>query len=352
MSRFLSKSTAAMMPYVPGEQPRDQQYIKLNTNENPYPPSPGVAKALREQNSADLRLYPDPDAGEFTAALAACYGLAPDQVLACGGSDEALAYTFMAFFDRGDRVYFPDITYGFYRVYADLFGLTTVEVPLREDFSLTVEDYFDLDGNLFIANPNAPTGTGVAPSSIEEILRRNPDRLVVVDEAYVDFAPGMSCIDLIARYDNLLVIQTFSKSRALAGMRLGAAFGQSELIAGLNRIKYSFNPYNLDRVSLAVGIAGIRDKAYTREIVGKVIGSRERVKAWLWEMDFTVLPSDANFLFVRHPQLSGGELYAKLRENGILVRHFEKPRIGNFVRLTIGTDAEMNQFIKTLRGWQ
>ena len=350
-SRFLSKATASLEPYAPGEQPRDQRYIKLNTNECPYPPSPKVALALQEASSGDLRLYPDPDATDLTAALAEYHGLSPRQALACGGSDEVLAYAFMAFFDRGDRVCFPDITYGFYQVYADLFGLEAVKIPLRQDFTLNVEDYLGLEGHIFIANPNAPTGIALAPGEIEKILRDDPRRLVVVDEAYADFAPGSSCMGLIGRYDNLLIVTTFSKSRALAGMRLGAGYGDPALISGMNRVKYSFNPYNLDRISMAVGIAGIQDQDYFNEIVGKILATRQRVAGRLGGLGFTVLPSSANFLFLCHPRLSGGELYSRLRENGILVRHFQKPRIQEYIRLTIGTDAEMDIFLQKVEEW-
>lgn len=344
-SRFLRGTAAEIEPYTPGEQPQDQQYIKLNTNECPYPPSPGVAEALREFPSMSLRLYPDPDARTLHEAFAERYGLMPGQTLACGGSDEALAFAFLAFFDRGDPVCFPDITYGFYEVYANLFRLEAVKLPLTEDYSVRPEDYHDAPGNIFLANPNAPTGIALTARQIESIVVNNPDRLVVVDEAYIDFAPGMTCVGLIPKYDNLLVVQTFSKSRALAGMRLGACFGSEALIEGLNRVKYSFNPYNLDRVSIAVGIAALRDQAYLHEITGKIIKTRERVKARLWAMGFTVLPSDANFLFIRHPKLRDGELYRRLKWDGILVRHFPKERIRDFVRLTIGSDADMDAFL-------
>lgn len=348
MSRFLSRAAASITPYVPGEQPRDRRYIKLNTNECPYPPSPEVAKAISAFESGDLRLYPDPDSADFTAELAALHGLRPEQALACGGSDEALAFAFMTFCDRGSNVYFPDITYGFYRVYADLFALRAVEIPLREDFTVAVEDYFDKDGVIFLANPNAPTGIALQPAQIEEILRRNPEHVVVVDEAYADFAPGCSCVGLIDRYENLLVVQTFSKSRAMAGMRLAAAYGNAALIEGMNRVRYSFNPYNLDRVSLAAGIACVRDRAYTESLVRRVVATREKTATRLRELGFTVLPSSANFLFVRGPALSGEKLYTLLREQGILVRHFSKPRIQDFVRVTMGTDEEMEALFQVL----
>lgn len=348
MSRFLSRATAAMEPYTPGEQPRDAHYIKLNTNESPYPPSPEVIAAIAAFDAGDLRLYPDPAATEFRHVAAGCYSLTPAQVFAGGGSDEVLAYAFMAFFDRGDKVYFPDITYGFYKVYAELFGLKSATIPLKEDFTLNIRDYFGLDGNIFIANPNAPTGICLDASEIEELLRKNPDRLVVVDEAYVDFSNGKSCLRLIDSYDNLLVVQTFSKSRGLAGMRLGLGFGAPELIGGLERIKYSFNPYNIDRVSFAAGVAALKSGEYMREMAGKIIKTRERVREELQKRGFTVLPSEANFLFAKSPYISGGKLYESLKKNGILVRYFDKERLRGFVRVTIGSDEEMDIFLDKL----
>lgn len=349
MSRFLSRAAAALQPYTPGEQPRDTHYIKLNTNENPYSPAPEVAAAISAFNASDLRLYPDPTASDFRDAAAAHYGVKPEQVFAGGGSDEVLAYAFMAFSDRGGKVYFPDITYGFYKVYADLFGLKSVLIPLKSDFTVNIEDYFGLNGNIFIANPNAPTGICLETDEIEQILRENPDRLVVVDEAYIDFSDGKSCLRMIDSYDNLLVVHTFSKSRGLAGMRLGLGFGNPELIAGLERIKYSFNPYNLDRVSFAVGIAALGNGEYMREIAAKIIKTRERLREELLMLGFEVLPSSANFLFAKTPELSGAELYNSLKQSGILVRHFDKARIRDFVRITIGTDDEMDIFLDKLR---
>lgn len=348
MSRFLSRAASALKPYTPGEQPRDNRYIKLNTNENPYPPAPAVAEAIAAFAPDSLRLYPDPTATEFREAVAKSCGLTPDMVFVGGGSDEVLGYAFMAFFDRGDKVYFPDITYGFYRVYADLFGLESVEVPLREDFTVSPEDYFGLPGNIFIANPNAPTGICLAVSDIEEILRRNPERLVVVDEAYTAFSDGKTCLPLLQKYDNLLIVRTFSKSHGLAGMRLGLGLGNPGLTAGLERVKYSFNPYNLDRVSLAAGIAAAGEDAYTNEITGKIIKTRERVSRELNKLGFEVLRSEANFLFAKSDRLNGGELYEKLKENGILVRYFDIERIRGFVRITIGTDEEMDIFLRKL----
>jgi histidinol-phosphate aminotransferase len=347
-SRFLGETARGITPYVPGEQPRDQAYIKLNTNENPYPPSPKVREALAAFAEGDLRLYPDPDAALLTGEMARFYGLPGDMVFAAGGSDEALGYAFMAFADRGSRVYFPDITYGFYKVYADLFGLEARELPLREDFTIAAGDYFGLEGMIVLANPNAPTGLALARGEIEHILQENQNCLVLVDEAYADFAGGLSCVGLTARYGNLLVVQTFSKSRALAGMRLGFAFGQPGLIEGLNRIKYSFNPYNLDRISLVVGIASIRDFDYTKRTINAIINARDRTAESLTRLGFTVLPSRANFLFAAYPGIGGAALSQKLRERGILTRHFDKDRIRDFLRITVGTEEQMQTLTAAL----
>ncbi len=350
MSRFLSKATAALSPYVPGEQPRDQQYIKLNTNECPYPPSPGVRTALAALDTADFRLYPDPDVMGLREAMARNYGLSPHEVFAGAGSDEVLGYAFMAFFNQGDPVYFADITYGFYTVYAQLCGLQAVEIPLEEDFSLSVDSYRQVDGHSILANPNAPTGMVLTPAQIELLLKEKPNRLVIVDEAYIDFAKGKSCVPLIHQYDNLLVVQTFSKSRSLAGMRLGCGLGNKALIEGLNRIKFSFNPYNLDRAAIAAGIAAIEDRQEYRRNVEKIIATRTATVEALEKLGFVVLPSEANFLFIRHPSLTGEEIYRRLKAQGVLVRHFAKPRIADFVRVTIGTDAQMQQFITLVGG--
>jgi histidinol-phosphate aminotransferase len=349
MSRFLSDATRAMAPYVPGEQPQDRSYIKLNTNECPYAPSLLVNRVLAAYKAEELRLYPDPAAARLKVAAAEAFGVDVQSVFAGGGSDEVLAYAFMTFFDRGDKVLFPDITYGFYRVYAQLFGLDMQEIPLAEDYSVNIFDYFGAAGHIFLANPNAPTGIALSPAEIEEILRHNPDKLVIVDEAYTDFAPGTSCVGLIGRYDNLLVVQTFSKSRALAGMRLAFAFGHPELIAGLERIKFSFNPYNLDRLSMEIAIAALSDRDYLAKITRQIIDTRTRTAAELSAMGFRVLPSGSNFLFAGHPKVGGGALYRALKERGILVRFFDKPRIDGFVRFTIGTDDEMKSFLTAVK---
>ena len=347
MSRFLSKSASAVKPYTPGEQPRERKYIKLNTNENPYPPPPSVLAAVSDIRAGDFKLYPDPTSSDFRAVIAEQYGVKPEQVFAGCGSDEVLAFAFMAFFDRGDRVYYPDITYGFYSVYADLFGLLKTEIPLKSDYTIDVSDYFGLDGHIFIANPNAPTGICLALQDIEQILRENPGRLVVVDEAYIDFSGEESSVKLIGKYDNLLVVQTFSKSRSLAGMRLGIGFGNAELIAALERIKFSFSPYNIDRAALAAGIASVKEDSYTHEKITAIINTRERTIQTLSRAGYEILPSDANFIFLRGI-LSGAEIAGRLKENGILVRHFDTPKTKDFVRITIGTDEDMDALIKRL----
>jgi histidinol-phosphate aminotransferase len=347
--KFLSDTARKITPYVPGEQPQDKKYIKLNTNECPYPPSPEVIGALADFVGADLRLYPDPDMKALCREMAEYYHVPESYVFAGGGSDEVLGFAFMAFCNRGSDVYFPDITYGFYKVYADLFGQNIHEIPLDESFCINPDDYINLRGAIFIANPNAPTGIALERGEIERILKANPGCLVVVDEAYADFAEDCSCVDLIGGYDNLLVVQTFSKSRALAGMRLGFGFGKPGLIDALNRIKYSFNPYNIDRVSQAVAIAAIRDHTYFKKITADIVATREQTAKTLTGMGFNVLPSRANFLFAAHSCIPGGELYAKLKERGILVRHFQKERISGFVRITIGTEDEMQTLISTIQ---
>ncbi|WRS28076.1 histidinol-phosphate transaminase [Oscillospiraceae bacterium MB08-C2-2] len=349
MSRFLSRAVGAVKPYVPGEQPQDKAYVKLNTNECPYPPSPAVEKALAASPAQLLRLYPDPDSAKLRQAIGDYYSLPPEQVLACGGSDEALAYAFMAFFDRGDPVCFPDITYGFYQVYADLFGLDAKTIPLRGDYALCPEDFCGLPGNLFIANPNAPTGLCLEPEQIEQILRGDPHRLVVVDEAYGDFAPGKSAVPLLGKYDNLLVVQTLSKSRSLAGMRIGFALGSAELIGDMNRVRCSFNPYNLSRLSMLCGIEAMADREYFEATVAKIMDTRKKTQQALAKLGFVYLDSSTNFIFARHPALEGKQLYLSLKESGILVRHFDLPRIQDFVRITIGTPDEMECLLKTIR---
>ena len=348
MSRFISNEADRLAPYTPGEQPQDQQYIKLNTNESPFPPSPRVVKALTRAEMLKLNLYSDPTGGALHRAVAEYYGLKPENVLAGNGSDEILAFAFRAFCGQGKGVAYADITYGFYKSQAALFGLEATVVPLREDFTLCVDDYMDFPGTIFIANPNAPTGMAVPRADIQRLLEADPNRVVVVDEAYVDFG-GESCVPMIFRYDNLLVVQTMSKSRSLAGGRLGFALGQPELIADLNRVKYSFNPYNVNRLSMAAGAAAMEDDAYFQRCTAAIRGNRDWVTEELRQLGFTVLPSCTNFVFAKSDRLSGEALYRKLKESGILVRWWaDGGRIRDFVRITVGSLEQMTALVDEL----
>ena len=344
MKEFWSSRIRNIVPYTPGEQPKEQKFIKLNTNENPYPPSPKVMEAIRQESGEKLRLYPDPEASSLRRAAAELYGLSPEEVFVGNGSDEVLAFSFEAFFEAGKTIAFPDITYSFYPVFAELFDIPYEQIPLNEDFTLPVDSY--CRGNyagIVVCNPNAPTGIQLPLSEIEKIIRANPDVVVLVDEAYIDFG-GNSAIKLIHQYPNLLITQTMSKSRSLAGMRIGLAFGSQNLIMGLNAVKNSFNSYTLDRLAIAAGTAALEDKAYFETTRDRVIETRESSAAQLRELGFIVLPSCTNFLFIRHPDVSAVWLYRKLRENGILVRHFNQARINDYLRVTIGTQDEMKIF--------
>ena len=340
MSRFFSEYYASLVPYTPGEQPQDQVYIKLNTNESPFPPSPGVREAAAEAGMA-CHLYSDPENRQLCAAFAASLGLRPGQVMAVNGSDEALNFAFMAF---GKRLCFPDISYGFYPVFAQLNHIPYTEIPLRDDWRIAAEDYVGLDGMIVLANPNAPTGLALGLDEIETILRTNPDRVVLIDEAYVDFG-AESAVTLLNRYDNLLVTQTFSKSRSLAGARLGFAIGNEALIADLNTLRYSTNPYNVNRMTAAAGLAALREDAYYKTNARTILQNRRETIAALRKLGFTVPESSANFVFATHPGLGGAVLYRRLKERGVLVRHFNKPRISDFVRVTIGTKEQMTRFL-------
>lgn len=348
MSRFLSSNAAALSPYIPGEQPRDRVFIKLNTNESPYPPAPGVQKAIAGEAERDFALYPDPEATALRQAFARRHSLSPDQVFVGNGSDEVLAFAYMAFFDRGDEIVFPHPSYGFYPVYAGLFGLGARAIPLAEDYSIRLADYQETKGHILIANPNAPTGMALTREEIEKLLAANPHRLVIVDEAYAAFAEDVSCLPLLERYDNLLVIGTFSKSMALAGLRLGYAFSRPEQIAALERVKYSFNPYNVNRLTQLAGVAAVEDEAYHQAIVGRIKATRSRVTQGLEAMGVRVLPSSANFIFASHPRRTGGEFAGALREKGILVRHFVGERTEDFVRVSMGTEEDMELFLKAV----
>ena len=347
MSRFLSPEALRCEPYTPGEQPRDQQYIKLNTNESPFPPSPRVLEALSRAEAEKLYLYSDPTCAALNAAIAKRYGLTPENVISGNGSDEILAFAFRAFCGEGRPAAFADITYGFYEAQAALFGLEAKRIPLREDFSLNVEDYLDFPGTVVIANPNAPTGMTVSVPDVRRLLERNPDRVIIVDEAYVDFG-AESCAPLVREYKNLLVTQTMSKSRSLAGGRIGFALGDPELIADLNRVKYSFNPYNVNRLSLLAGAAAMEDEDYFQSCCRTVRENRAWTAEALEKRGFTVLPSSANFLFAGRGPISGGDLYRRLKENGVLVRWFDKDRIRDFCRITIGSKEQMEALIQQI----
>ena len=347
MSRFISKEADALAPYTPGEQPQDQQYIKLNTNESPFPPSPKVMKALTRAEVLKLNLYSDPTCAALNAAIAKHFELQPENVLSGNGSDEVLAFAFRAFCGEGKGVAFADITYGFYKSQVALFGLEATRIPLREDFTLNVDDYMDFPGTIVIANPNAPTGIAVPRADIQRLLEADPDRVVIVDEAYVDFG-AESCVPMIFRYDNLLVVQTMSKSRSLAGGRVGYALGSPALIEALNRVKYSFHPYNVNRLSMLAGAAAVGDDAYFQKCTAAVAGNREWTRKELEALGFTVLPSSANFLFAKSDSIPGGELYRRLKENGILVRWFDADRIRDYVRITIGSLEQMVALVDQL----
>ena len=347
MSRFLNKRYQSLEAYTPGEQPRDMVYIKLNTNESPYPPAPSVVAAMDARQVENLRLYSDPTGLSLKQKLAELYGLASENIFISNGSDDILNFAFMAFADdRGAA--FADITYGFYPVYGELHNVNVQIIPLEADFSLDYQKYCGLNKMIVIANPNAPTGMEIPLWQIEEVLKTNPDSVVVIDEAYVDFG-GTSCYQLIKNYVNLLVVRTFSKSRCLAGARLGYAFGSKELIEDLEKLKYSTNPYNVNRLTMMLGCETVDAEPYYREVSEKIQAARAWAVDALQNLGFQVLPSKANFIFARHPGVSGAELYSGLRQRGILVRHFTKERIKDFVRITIGTQEQMERLAEALQ---
>ena len=335
-------------PYTPGEQPKDRNVIKLNTNENPYPPSPAVEKALREMDLARLRKYPDPAAEELTEAIADYYGITKDRVFPGVGSDDVIGMAFLTFFNGPKPVLFPNITYSFYDVWADLFKVPYETPALNENFEVVPEDYFRENGGIVLANPNAPTGVELPLDQLEEIIRRNQASVVIVDEAYVDFG-GESALGLTEKYENLLVVQTFSKSRSFAGMRIGFAMGHPDLIAALNRVKYSYNSYTMNTPSIILGAAAIRDRAYFEETTGKIIRTRERVKKELAALGFTFGDSKSNFIFAKREGTDAEKLFRTLKENGIYVRWFSKPLIRDYLRISIGTDEEMDCLLSFLR---
>mgnify|MGYP001502970054 CR=1 FL=1 len=349
MSKFWSAVVHGLTPYVPGEQPKLANLVKLNTNENPYGPSPKVLDAVRAEVADTLRLYPDPASDRLRAGIASYHGLTPGQVFVGNGSDEVLAHAFMALLKHERPILFPDISYSFYPVYCGLYEIAHRTIPLTEAFEIEVDDYLVPNGGVIFPNPNAPTGRLLALSEIDRLLAGNPDSVVVIDEAYIDFG-GESAVALVARYPQLLVIRTLSKSHALAGLRVGYAIGQAYLIEALNRVKDSFNSYPLDRFAQAGALASIEDRSYFESICAKVVATRTRLVAGMDALGFEVLPSAANFIFARHPAHDGAELAAALRERSIIVRHFRRPeRIAPFLRITIGTDAQCDALLAALK---
>ncbi len=342
MSRYFSSRYFDLTPYVPGEQPNDRRYIKLNTNESPFPPSP-LAQQLAARASGQLQLYSDPWCMELNEQVSRMLGIRADEVIFGNGSDELLYFAFMAFCDAANSAAFPDITYGFYSVYADFVGVQAQIIPLQEDFSICAEDYFGLNKTIFIANPNAPTGLAMRVSDIEAIVKSNPNNVVVIDEAYVDFG-GESAVPLIHKYSNLLVIQTLSKSRSMAGGRLGFAVGCRELIEDLKTIKFSTNPFNVNRMTMAAGLGALQDTEYFQKNCKRILENRQWTTDALRGMGFTVIDSVTNFLLAKHPAIAGIELYRKLKEKAILVRHFNTPRLKDYIRITIGSAQEMKLF--------
>ena len=335
------------VPYTPGEQPKITNIIKLNTNENPYPPSQHVLEALEAVNLDQARRYPDPTAGKLVDAIAKYLGLPSDQVFVGVGSDDVLAMSFMTFFNSDKKILFPNITYSFYDVWADVYRIPYETKALKEDFSIDPEDYYGENGGIIFPNPNAPTGKLLATEAVEDIIRHNPDSVVIVDEAYIDFG-GESVLPLISKYENLLVVQTFSKSRAMAGMRIGFAAGSRKLIKYLNDVKYSFNSYTMNAAAIEAGTASVEDEAYFREICEKIVNTRENAKKRFTSLGFSFPDSMANFLFVSHETVPARELFTALRAEGIIVRYFDKPGIDNYLRITIGTDEEMDKLFAFL----
>lgn len=348
MSKYWNDHVKTLEPYVPGEQPKDKKYIKLNTNENPYGPSKRVIEAIEKASNEELKLYPDPTCSDLNKEIAKYYGLNENEVFIGNGSDEILAFSFMTFFQKGRKVLFPDVSYTFYNVYAEMFNLDYELIKLDNDFNIPLEDFNRHNGGIIFPNPNAPTGKYIEPNEIIKVIEKNTDSVVIVDEAYVDFG-GQSMVDYVKNYPNLLVIQTFSKSRSLAGLRVGFAMGNKELIEGLNRVKNSFNSYTIDRLALIGAREAIKDENYFKDTINKIIKSREETIIKLKDLNFKVLDSKANFIFAKHNKVKGKYLYEELKNNGVLVRHFNKDRIEDFLRITIGTDEEMNILIEKLK---
>lgn len=349
MMKAWEENIRRVVPYVPGEQPQEQNVIKLNTNENPYPPAPGVRKAAEALDTDRMRLYPDPTNGVLVDALAKRYGLEPEQVFVGVGSDDVLSMCFLTFFNGKKPVLFPDITYSFYDVWADLYRIPYLYRALTPDFKIRREDYFIPNGGIIFPNPNAPTGVYEPLELVEDILKHNPDSIVIVDEAYIDFADGPSAVELLPKYENLLVVQTFSKSRSMAGMRIGYAMGSKELIRALNDVKYSFNSYTMSQAALSLGTEAVRDEAYFTECVEKIRTTRERAKKELAAIGFTFPDSQSNFIFASHAKKPAAEIFGELKKRGIYVRYFAKAKIDNYLRITVGTDEQMDRLIAALK---
>ncbi|NLK94122.1 MAG: histidinol-phosphate transaminase [Clostridiales bacterium] len=347
MSKFWNETTKNIEAYVPGEQPQDKKYIKLNTNENPYPPSQKVIDVMKNAVNDDLKLYPEPTGKKLITAISKTYNISENQIFVGNGSDEVLAFAFKAFFSEKKGIKFPDISYSFYPVYANLFNIAFEEVPLDSEFNIPLDKLMDNDAGVIIPNPNAPTGKYIDTNTLKDLLEKNKDNVVIIDEAYIDFG-GTSMVKYINEYPNLLVVQTLSKSRSLAGLRCGFAMGHKDLIEGLNRVKNSINSYTLDRVALAGAEEAIYDKTYL-ENSKKIIVTRENTIKELEKLNFKVLDSKANFIFVTHKNVKADYLYSTLKDQGILVRYFNKPRINNYLRITIGTDSEMETLIEKLQ---
>lgn len=347
-NKYISKRAQKIVPYTYGEQPKDKKYIKLNTNENPYGPSPKVLEAIKNLPSDVYKLYSDPSCKELKEAIADFYKLSTDKIFVGNGSDEVLAFSYMAFMDKGDKVIYPDITYSFYPVYSSLYEMEEVVVPLNEDFSMNKEGFYQDAKVCLITNPNAPTGIALSLAEIEKIVSENTDKLIIVDEAYIDFG-GESAVGLIDKYANILVVQTYSKSRSLASLRIGFALGNPVLIEALHKIKDSFNPYTLDTVGIKAGTEAMKDREYFEECCNKIINTRERIKKELAKIGFEGTDSKSNFLFIKHKEVEAKEIFEKLRAEGILVRYFNKPRIYNHLRVSIGTDEEMDAVIEKLK---
>lgn len=341
------KNIRKVTPYTPGEQPKNENVVKLNTNECPYPPSPMVAEVLNHQNKDRFRLYPDPDAAELVSAIAEYYHVNPNQVFVGVGSDDVLGMAFLTFFNSDKPIRFPDITYSFYDVWADLFHIDYVTKPLNQNFEIVKEDYLGENGGIIFPNPNAPTAVEMGLSDIEDIIKENQDVVVIIDEAYADFG-DVTALELIDKYDNLLVVRTYSKSRAMAGMRIGYAIGSEKLISAMKAVKFSYNSYTMNMTSIDAGVAAIKDDAYFKKIVSQIIDTRERTKEKLSELGFTFTDSKTNFLFVKHNTIKADIIFELLKKKNIFVRYFDKPRIDNYLRITIGTDQEMDKLYDAL----